>query len=140
VQVSSRAGRSPARPLAFYGLFYAQTSEEAQLDDAGFASVDFRQSTERIARGQGIDGAKIHRRFLEITYIEGNQAAAAREIQWFAGRPVEYLSFGSQAANQNALGKRRESSKLYQRAAETALRLGLRNAAAESEEAECAAG
>jgi len=49
---------------------------------------------------------------------------------------AEYLSFGLQAANQNALGQRRESSKLYQRAAETALRLGLRGVAAGFEEAD----
>jgi hypothetical protein len=66
-------------------------------------------------------------------------AAAARGIQWFAGKPAEYLSFGLQAVNQNALGQRRESSKLYHRAAETALRHGLRNAAAEFEEANASA-
>src|ERR1700720_444990 len=41
-----------------------------------------------------------------------DDAAAAREIQWFPGKPEEYLSFGLQAANQNGLGQRRESSKL----------------------------
>lgn len=87
----------------------------------------------------GIGGARIHQRFLEIAYVEGNDAAAAQEIQWFAGKPVEYLSFGLQAANQNARGRRRESDKLYQRAAETALRYGLRNAAAEFEEADARA-
>jgi tetratricopeptide (TPR) repeat protein/predicted Ser/Thr protein kinase len=88
---------------------------------------------------QGLGGARIHQRFLEIAYVEGDDAAAAREIQWFAGKPEEYLSFGLQAANLNALGQRRESSKLYQRAAETALRHGLRNAAAEFEEADARA-
>jgi len=90
-------------------------------------------------RAQGLGGARIHQRFLEIAYVEGDDAAAAREIQWFAGKPPEYLSFGLQAAHQNALGQRRESSKLFQRAAETALRHGLRNAAAEFEEADARA-
>jgi tetratricopeptide (TPR) repeat protein len=90
-------------------------------------------------RTQGLGGARIHQRFLEIAYIEGDDAAAAREIQWFAGKPAEYLSFGLQAANQNALGQRRESSRLYRRAAETALRRRLRNAAAEFEEADARA-
>jgi eukaryotic-like serine/threonine-protein kinase len=88
---------------------------------------------------QGLGGARIHQRFLEIAYVEGDDAAAAREIQWFAGKPEEYLSFGLQAANLNALGRRHESSKLYQRAADTALRHGLRNAAAEFEEADARA-
>jgi tetratricopeptide (TPR) repeat protein len=97
--------------------------------------TEAKQLAEKL-RAQGLGGARIHQRFLEIAYVEGDHAAAAREIQWFAGKPVEYLSFGLQAANQNALGQRRESSKLYQRAAETALRHGLRNAAAEFEEAD----
>jgi serine/threonine protein kinase/tetratricopeptide (TPR) repeat protein len=90
-------------------------------------------------RAQGLGGARIHQRFLEMAYVEGDDAAAGREIQWFAGQSAEYLSFGLQAANQNALGRRRESSNLYRRAAETALRHGLRNAAAEFEEADARA-
>jgi tetratricopeptide (TPR) repeat protein len=74
-----------------------------------------------------------------MAYIQDDDAAAAREIQWFAGKPVEYLSLGLQAAYRNVHGQRRESSKLYQRAAETALRQGLRNAAAEFEEADARA-
>jgi tetratricopeptide (TPR) repeat protein len=100
--------------------------------------AEAKQLAEKL-RAQGLGGARIHQRFLEIAYVEGDNAAAAREIQWFAGKPVEYLSFGLQAANQNALGHRRESSKLYRRAAATALRHGLRNAAAEFEEADARA-
>ena len=100
--------------------------------------AEAKQLAEKL-RAQGLGGARIHQRFLELAYVEGDDAAAAREIQWFAGKPAEYLSFGLQAANQNALGHRRESSKLYRRAAESALRHGLRNAAAEFEEADARA-
>jgi eukaryotic-like serine/threonine-protein kinase len=100
--------------------------------------AEAKQLAEKL-RAQEFGGARIHQRFLEIAYVEGDEAAAAREIQWFAGKPVEYLSFGLQAAQRNARGERRESSKLYQRAAETALRQGLRNAAAEFEEADARA-
>ena len=71
-----------------------------------------------------------------MAYVEDDQAVIAREIQWYAGKPGEYLSFGLQAANRNVHGQRRESHKLYQRAAEAALRRGLRNASAEFEEAD----
>jgi tetratricopeptide (TPR) repeat protein len=91
------------------------------------------------ARAHGIDGARIHQRFLEMAYIESDQAAVARETQWYAGRPEEYLSFGLQAANRNVLGQRRESSKLYKRAAETALHRGLTDVAADFEEADARA-
>ncbi|MEO8052613.1 MAG: protein kinase, partial [Acidobacteriota bacterium] len=97
-----------------------------------------RQLAQKL-RALGIDGVRIHQRFLEIAYIDGDPAAIAREIQWFAGKPGEYISFGLQAANRNVHGQRRESQKLYQRAAETALRLRLRNAASEFEEADAQA-
>ncbi|HMC58562.1 MAG TPA: tetratricopeptide repeat protein, partial [Candidatus Solibacter sp.] len=90
-------------------------------------------------RMQGIDGARIHQRFLEMAYIEGDQAAVARETQWYAGKPEEYFSFGLQAAHLNVLGQRRESSKLYKRAAETALRRKFPDAAAGFEEADARA-
>ncbi len=100
--------------------------------------AEAKQLAEKL-RAQGLGGARIHQRFLEMAYVEGDEAAAAREIQWFAGKPVEYLSFGLQAAYRNVHGQRRESSKLYQRAAQTALRQGLRNAATEFEEADARA-
>jgi eukaryotic-like serine/threonine-protein kinase len=90
-------------------------------------------------RTLGIGGARIHQRFLEMAIIGGDQVAFDKEIQWFAGRPEEYLSFGLQAANLNVSGKRRESSILYKRAAETALHRGLTDVAADFEEADARA-
>jgi tetratricopeptide (TPR) repeat protein len=111
-----------------------------QLD--AYLCLDRLDEAKKLAekvRMQGIDGSRIHQRFLEIAYIEGDQAAIARETLWYAGKPEEYLSFGLQAANRNVLGQRRKSSKLYQRAAETALRRGLRDVAAGFEEADARA-
>ncbi len=90
-------------------------------------------------RTLGIGGARIHQRFLELAIIAGDQAGIDREIQWFAGRPEEYLSFGLQAANLNVAGQRRESSNLYKRAAETAQHRGLTDVAADFEEADARA-
>jgi eukaryotic-like serine/threonine-protein kinase len=90
-------------------------------------------------QAQGLGGARIHQRYLEMAYVAGDQAAIDREIQWFAGKPEEYLSLGLQAADKNVHGQRGESRKLYQRAAETAQRHGLRNAALEFEEADARA-
>ena len=86
-------------------------------------------------RAQGIDGARIHQRLLEMAYIEGDEAAAARELQWFAGRREEYLSLGLQAASLNVAGRRLRSSHLYRRAADAALHAGLESAAGRFEEA-----
>ncbi len=87
----------------------------------------------------GVAAARLHQRFLEMAYVEGDQDAIAKEIQWYAGKPEEYISFGLQAANRNVLGQRRESSRLYKRAAEIALRRGLREVAAGFEEADARA-
>ena len=87
-------------------------------------------------RANGPDGPRIHQRFIEIAYIEEDQAAIAKEIQWFAGKPAEYISLGLQAAYRNVHGQRRESHKLFQRAAEAAARQKLNKAASELEEAD----
>ena len=87
-------------------------------------------------RALGIDGSRIHQRFLELAYLENDPAAVNREAQWFAGKPDEYLSFGLQAASLNMHGQRRESHELYQRAADTAGREGLQYVADDFEEAD----
>jgi tetratricopeptide (TPR) repeat protein len=97
-----------------------------------------RQLAEKL-RAHGFGGARIHQRFLEMAYVEDDQAAIAREIEWFSGKPEEYLSFGLQAAYRNVHGQRRESHKLFERAAETARRRELRHVAAEFEEADALA-
>jgi tetratricopeptide (TPR) repeat protein len=90
-------------------------------------------------RALRIDGARIHQRFLELAYLQDDPAAMAVETQWYAGRPTEYLSFALQAAYRNEMGQRHESSRLFQRAKETALRQGLRNVAADLEDADARA-
>ena len=90
-------------------------------------------------RTLGIDGSRIHQRFLELAYLEDDQVAVAREIRWFAGKPEEYLSFGLQAANLNMHGQRRASHEQYEFAADTARRQGLGYVADEFEEADARA-
>jgi DNA-binding winged helix-turn-helix (wHTH) protein/tetratricopeptide (TPR) repeat protein len=88
---------------------------------------------------QGIDGARIHQRFLELAYVENDKAAVAKQTQWFAGKPEEYLSFGLQAADLNVHGLRRQSHQLYQRAADSARRLGFQYVGDEYDEADARA-
>ena len=90
-------------------------------------------------RALGIDGPRIHQRFLELAYLEDDHASIAREIQWFSAKPEEYVSFGLQAAYLNMHGQRRESSREYQRAAETARRQGFRYVTDDFEEADARA-
>lgn len=97
-----------------------------------------KQLAEKL-RTLGIGGARIHQRFLEMAYVDDDPAAIAKEIQWFAGKPEEYLSLGLQAAYLNVHGQRLESHRLYQGAAEMALRRGLRDTVSEFEEADARA-
>jgi tetratricopeptide (TPR) repeat protein len=90
-------------------------------------------------RALGIDGSRIHQRFLELAYLQDDQASVAREIQWFSGKPEEYLSFGLQAAWLNMHGQRRQASSEYQRAAENARRQGLGYVADDFQEADARA-
>jgi eukaryotic-like serine/threonine-protein kinase len=91
------------------------------------------------ARRKGLDGPRIHQRFLEAAYVADDAEAISKEIQWFASKPEEYLSLGLQAAYRNVHGQRRESHRLYERAAEMATRRGLQSVAAEFEEADARA-
>ncbi len=91
------------------------------------------------ARMKGLDGPRIHQRLLEAAYVADDESAASKEIQWFEGKPEEYLSLGLQAASRNVHGQRSESHTLYQRAAEMAQRRGLSAVAAEFQEADALA-
>jgi len=105
----------------------------------GYICLDRLPEAHQLAQklsAQGLDGMRIHQRFLEMAYVENDQAAIDREIQWFRGKPGEYLSLGLQAAKRDVQGQRREAHATYQRAAEAAVRRGFRNAASEYEEAD----
>ena len=97
-----------------------------------------RQVADKV-RALGIDGSRIHQRFLELAYVQSDQESISREIRWFAGKPEEYLSFGLQAADRNVHGQRHKSHELYQRAADASRREGFRYVADEFEEADARA-
>ena len=90
-------------------------------------------------RARNIGGSRIHQRYLELAYLENDQAALQHEIQWFAGKADEYLSFGLQAAMLNVEGRRRASHELYQKAANLARHEGLGYVADEFDEADARA-
>jgi eukaryotic-like serine/threonine-protein kinase len=114
----------------------AEPPYRRQLDAFMFLDrLDEARKVAETARTNGIDGARIHQRFLGLAYTEGDPVAINREIQWFAGKPEEYISFNLQVVTRNILGQRRESSKLYRRAAETASHQAIGYLAADFEEA-----
>jgi len=118
----------------------AEPSYRRQLD--AYLCLDRSSEAKRLAerlKARKLGEARIHQRYLELAYLEEDRAAIAEEIQWFAGKPAEYISFGLQAAHRNLHGQRLESHKLYRRAAETARRWNLQNLASDYEAADARA-
>ena len=110
--------------------------------ESAFVRLDrFAEAREVLAKArlQHLEGARLHQRLLELAYIEGDQTAAANEIQWYAGKPEEYFSFAAQAANADALGQRGHAGKLYRSAADAAERRGLSGVAGEFKDADALA-
>jgi tetratricopeptide (TPR) repeat protein len=91
------------------------------------------------AQTQKFDTARLHQRLMEIAYLEGDQAAAMKEAEWFAGRQEEYAGLGTEAWNEDALGRRGRARELYRKAAQMARRRGLLESAAQFDEADALA-
>src|SRR5262249_23110370 len=53
--------------------------------------AEARQLRDKL-RQSGLGGGRIHQRFLELAYVDGDGTNIDRETQWFAGKPEEYLS------------------------------------------------
>jgi DNA-binding winged helix-turn-helix (wHTH) protein/tetratricopeptide (TPR) repeat protein len=68
----------------------------------------------------GGDGLFLRLPLLAIAYAEADRASAAKQIEWFRGKPEEYRSVGVQAAEAKARGQLRRSRELLQHAAELA--------------------
>jgi DNA-binding winged helix-turn-helix (wHTH) protein/tetratricopeptide (TPR) repeat protein len=76
--------------------------------------------------GHDFDNPLIHRALLKIAWMENDQDAAAKQIQWFTGTAEEQIGLEDQAAYARMLGRLRLSRELLERAADLAQK---RNAA-----------
>ncbi len=103
--------------MAVYGYRYLDRFDEAK-------------AVAEKASEQKLDSSIIHNQLLTIAYIQGDQAEAAKQIQWFAGRSEEYSNLSAQANNAAVHGQFRKSQDLLQRAADMASRLNLPQVAA----------
>src|SRR5271166_1485179 len=61
------------------------------------------------AFAQELDGPFLHGGLLWVAYIQDDQAAQEKEIQWLAGRPDEYQSLELPALNALVHGQRRKA-------------------------------
>jgi tetratricopeptide (TPR) repeat protein len=74
---------------------------------------------------QGFDNPSVHAALLRIAWMQDDKAAAEKQIQWYAGRPEEYLGLEYQASHVRMLGHLRQSRELLQHSADLARRRGL---------------
>jgi DNA-binding winged helix-turn-helix (wHTH) protein/tetratricopeptide (TPR) repeat protein len=65
-----------------------------------------------------------HLDLLNIAYIQDDQTAQEKEIEWFAGKPKEFQSLNVRAFNSLVHGQRRKAEELYQQAAAKARQAG----------------
>ena len=77
------------------------------------------------AVAQKLDGPGLHQLLLLIAYMQDDQVAQDKEIQWFAGKPEEYARLPAQAINALMHGQRRKAGDLLQQAVEERQRQGL---------------
>lgn len=125
-----------------YAKAFEQFQDATRLDprDAVFrgnlmmalASLNRYDEAKAVAEkafAEKVDGLVIHRRLLHLAFIQGNRAAAEKEISKFAATSQEYQSLNLQAEDANAHGRRREAREFTRRAAEQARRRNLPEAA-----------
>src|SRR5208282_4928453 len=74
---------------------------------------------------QKLDGPSIHQMLLRVAYIQDDQAAQAKEIQWAGGKPDTFNFLSLQSTNALMHGKRREAKEFDQDRVEMARREGV---------------
>jgi tetratricopeptide (TPR) repeat protein len=135
-------------PRIFRGAFYysmgefekaAQDFEEAvRLDPRGwipyanlmgaYAALDQLDKASAVgekAFTQKLDAPGLHQLVLRVALMRGDEAAAAKQIQWFAGNTDQYLSLDEQASGAIVLGQRRKAAELLKRTRDLARRRNL---------------
>jgi tetratricopeptide (TPR) repeat protein len=83
------------------------------------------------AFAQKLDTSDFYTALLAIAYLQGDRAAAGKQIQNLAGSSQESISLLLQAMNASSFGLRRISTDLYRRSSDSARRQGLAGSAAQ---------
>jgi serine/threonine protein kinase/tetratricopeptide (TPR) repeat protein len=107
-----------------YRLEPQNTAYIAQLARAYIGLDRFDEAKAVVGKGisQGLVSADLHGLALTIGYLQGDQTAQDREIQWFAGKPEEYVGLSLQADEAKMRGQRTVEAELRRRGADSARR------------------
>ena len=87
----------------------------------------FDEAHEVIQQGieRGLDSSGFHNRLYLIAFLERDNEAMERQVEWFTGRPEEYQIREFQARSFAFAGRRREAIKSFEQAAAMAQARGL---------------
>jgi tetratricopeptide (TPR) repeat protein len=79
----------------------------------------FAEAKEAIQQGiaRGLDTSGFHSRLYLIAFVQGDSQEAARQLEWFAGKPEEYQILEFQARSLAFAGRRREAKRIFAQAA-----------------------
>jgi tetratricopeptide (TPR) repeat protein len=116
-----------------YRLEPVNTAYVAQLTRAYISLDRFDEAKAVVEKGiaQGLVAADLHGLVLTIGYLQGDHAAQARETQWFAGNPEEYVGLTLEADEPRMRGQQAVVADLRRRAAESARRANALRVAAQ---------
>jgi eukaryotic-like serine/threonine-protein kinase len=92
---------------------------------AEFERFDEAKKVAETELAQNPDEAALHDRLFRIASIQGDDAAAARQIAWFTSRREEYLGLQRQAEAAKVHGRLREADDFLRRASELRQRRSL---------------
>lgn len=93
-----------------------------------YVNLDRFEEAKALAKkafSQKLDGGLIRYYLLIIAWIQDDRPAEEKQIDWFVGKPEEYLNLGAQALNAMVHGQRRKANELFQREVEMARQQGL---------------
>jgi tetratricopeptide (TPR) repeat protein len=121
LEAAQEAYRIEPQPLSYVNLAggYARLG---RLDEA--------KSVLEKAVAQKADPTTIHAQLYRVAFLQGDEAAMRREVEWARGKPGEHQMRAMEAVVAAARGKVGVARDLYRTASQIALRAGLKQPAA----------
>lgn len=81
------------------------------------AYTGLKRFEEARAAARSADDPAVHRNLLRLAYAQGDPVAAGTQVEWFSGKPEEYLSLMEQFENARAHGDKQKAATLSAKAA-----------------------
>jgi eukaryotic-like serine/threonine-protein kinase len=117
-QQALRVNASHALPYASLGRAYERATRFAEAKAICEKAI-----------AEKVESSWTHQQLYRIAFVEGDETAMRREIDWFKGKPQESVNLYYQAKAALSLGQLRRSRELFERARAIAMQHGLKEQA-----------